>query len=606
MKTSHLSVAGLVFLAVVAIVQFSPTQLAMAQCGGAGSFSGFSGPSYIVIDGIMGDVYYSGNMGGGVEWDPVFHAMFGDTVNQLPSKDFFSFLFPENIFAQCGNINPPPSSPSVSLTATPGSINSGGNSVLTWSGQNVVSCTGTGFSTGGNTSGSVNVSPDDTTTYSITCSTTGGGSGNWELSDSYTTDYSCPLSSDRVDRPHRHVPDCPTGSPEGNACSPGGTSCKVNYASGCNVISDIYSCEADGGVGQTVSDTATVTVSACTPSYNSSRWYTGGTEVAVSSLEMGNSAADCRTITPGNIEYTSWNRQVQYQDGGVATYDPVRTMCWYYNGATGTESKPGQSQGDWYFHYDSGSTCTVPAVPQCSNGADDDGDGYVDYTEDGGCEDGLDDDEIGDTLPQCSDGQDNNSAGGSDYPNDPSCTSADDDSEDGVTAGVSCSVDSSSVSVGGTTTYRATANNGASAPFTWTPSGQTLCTGGANNTCTFPGTGPYTMSVRAQGATSPASCPIVTAGCAGPTEVSITANGEGDDVRVKDGAAALIEWEVTTAAASCTVTENGALLTTLTPNACNATGQMSRTISTQTTYLLTCGSETDLVIVNVDTSLLEF
>lgn len=58
---------------------------------------------------------------------------------------------------------------------------------------------------------------------------------------------------------------------------------------------------------------------------------------------------------------------------------------------------------------------TAPAalaiVSQCSDGADNDLDGFVDYPLDAGCTDPLDDDEgdgaSGGTLPECSDGQDN-------------------------------------------------------------------------------------------------------------------------------------------------------------------------------------------------------
>jgi hypothetical protein len=58
--------------------------------------------------------------------------------------------------------------PSVSLTASPTSITSGGSATLTWSSTNATSCTGNGFSAGA-TSGSASVSPTQTTTYSVSC-----------------------------------------------------------------------------------------------------------------------------------------------------------------------------------------------------------------------------------------------------------------------------------------------------------------------------------------------------------------------------------------------------------------------------------------------------
>jgi hypothetical protein len=63
--------------------------------------------------------------------------------------------------------------PTVSLTANPTSITSGGSSTLTWSSTNATSCTGTGFTAGG-TSGSATVSPTASQSYSITCTGTGG------------------------------------------------------------------------------------------------------------------------------------------------------------------------------------------------------------------------------------------------------------------------------------------------------------------------------------------------------------------------------------------------------------------------------------------------
>jgi hypothetical protein len=55
------------------------------------------------------------------------------------------------------------------FSVNPASITSGGSATLNWSSTNAASCTGTGFSTGGTTSGSVTVSPVVSTSYSISC-----------------------------------------------------------------------------------------------------------------------------------------------------------------------------------------------------------------------------------------------------------------------------------------------------------------------------------------------------------------------------------------------------------------------------------------------------
>ena len=64
--------------------------------------------------------------------------------------------------------------PTVTLTASPTSIVLGGSSTLTWSSTNATSCTGTGFNTGGGTSGTASVAPTITTVYNVSCAGPGG------------------------------------------------------------------------------------------------------------------------------------------------------------------------------------------------------------------------------------------------------------------------------------------------------------------------------------------------------------------------------------------------------------------------------------------------
>ncbi len=68
--------------------------------------------------------------------------------------------------------------------------------------------------------------------------------------------------------------------------------------------------------------------------------------------------------------------------------------------------------------------------PECSDGADNDGDKKVDHPEDPGCDDPRDDDETDNGgQPECSDGVDNDGDKKIDYPDDPGCDSSEDDSE---------------------------------------------------------------------------------------------------------------------------------------------------------------------------------
>jgi hypothetical protein len=66
-----------------------------------------------------------------------------------------------------------PTAPTLLLSANPASIAPGASSTLSWTSTNATSCTGTNFSPSG-VSGSVSVSPTVNTTYSITCTGSGG------------------------------------------------------------------------------------------------------------------------------------------------------------------------------------------------------------------------------------------------------------------------------------------------------------------------------------------------------------------------------------------------------------------------------------------------
>ncbi|HRZ85604.1 MAG TPA: hypothetical protein P5277_02380, partial [Candidatus Paceibacterota bacterium] len=80
----------------------------------------------------------------------------------------------------------------------------------------------------------------------------------------------------------------------------------------------------------------------------------------------------------------------------------------------------------------SNSQCAIP--PLCSDGIDNDHDGFIDYPADSGCISMLDNDETN-VIPvsyHCSDGIDNDGDSLVDYPNDPGCTSSNDNDESNV------------------------------------------------------------------------------------------------------------------------------------------------------------------------------
>ncbi|MBU1754881.1 hypothetical protein KKH81_01180, partial [Patescibacteria group bacterium] len=69
----------------------------------------------------------------------------------------------------CGEILDAQTLPTVVMVALPATIQAGGSSALTWGSSNASSCTGNGFNTAGATSGTISVSPTQTTGYSVSC-----------------------------------------------------------------------------------------------------------------------------------------------------------------------------------------------------------------------------------------------------------------------------------------------------------------------------------------------------------------------------------------------------------------------------------------------------
>jgi hypothetical protein len=92
-------------------------------------------------------------------------AFFSGLIDDV--RIYNSALTASNILALYNSASGPKAA--ATLTA-PTPINFGQSSTLTWTSANATSCTGTGFSTGNATSGTVSVSPSVTTTYSVNCS----------------------------------------------------------------------------------------------------------------------------------------------------------------------------------------------------------------------------------------------------------------------------------------------------------------------------------------------------------------------------------------------------------------------------------------------------
>ena len=99
---------------------------------------------------------------------------------------------------QAGLAAASPNAPNLTFNANPPSVAPGASSTLTWSSTNATSCSGAGFSPSG-VSGSALVSPTVSTTYSVTCTGSGGSTAQSVAvivnpAPSFTWNQSLPLT----------------------------------------------------------------------------------------------------------------------------------------------------------------------------------------------------------------------------------------------------------------------------------------------------------------------------------------------------------------------------------------------------------------------------
>lgn len=94
----------------------------------------------------------------------------------------FSTCYGWGVFTPCtvgsiGGGSPPPPPPpllAATLSASPNKLIVGQSATLSWGSVAAASCTGSGFNTGGATSGSATVAPSVTTSYGVSCTGSGG------------------------------------------------------------------------------------------------------------------------------------------------------------------------------------------------------------------------------------------------------------------------------------------------------------------------------------------------------------------------------------------------------------------------------------------------
>lgn len=264
----------------------------------------------------------------------------------------------QSVTNSCSNtltVNIP--SPTAQLSATPTTIDAGSSSVLAWSSANTNVCTGSGFSTGGATSGTVVVSPSATTGYSVTCSGDSiNAEGAWVQSN-YSFTKICSANNDPnsdVGETSIQQPFCEdVGGGNGASCTSGqiGQTCKSHGWEGIGV------CAGEGTVYGHV--------------------YTYRCEAAGSSEEATASV----TVTVHESQVPECSDGVD-NDGDGAT-DSNDYGCSSSGGGGDIAQDPSESPN-----------------PQCSDGVDNNGNGLVDYPNDTVCTDFSDGNE--EVVPEAS------------------------------------------------------------------------------------------------------------------------------------------------------------------------------------------------------------
>lgn len=474
--------------------------------------------------------------------------------------------------------------PTASLSAAPSSVNSGGSSTLYWTSTGATSCAGTNFSTGGATSGSVSTGVlTANRSYSVTCTGPGGSA----------------MSSASV-----------VVLSSGGVCTPGQPTTK-SYSAGWDYLQSEEGCDRDLHERQ---------------QYLYEIRSIGSNQYQVWQIDdIYERQANCDT----NNIYTANSNDVLV-DTITSPVAPTGTIQSVGGGCQGGggDSYVCSSSDSYVVSY----TCpsTVPPPPSglqysCNGGGTQatlswtPGAGatqsyfrFDDPTNNSGsCTDGwfcADPPDKALTTPQTSATvsivpnrsyswwvHSGNSVGDASAPTSAgfSCPAA---------ASLSCSVSNQGPAVGQSVRFTA---SGGSPSYTWTFSeggSQTTSTTYLDRTYTTAGT--YTVTLSKSGMTSD-TCPLVTVGAGSCTDadIDVTTNTP----RVKKGNAGALSWnipKVSSGVTSCTLTSSAnPSWSHIIPIGTCATGSVgtvaTHPLTTQTTFTLTCGTKTDIVVVNI-------
>lgn len=557
--------AGLVAGALLLVAYMLAFVPMTAQAGPQDSCGGNWEEQYYLIQNPFGPTdFASDQYGNQVSLQSLWSSTYGGGSNTAVVSSGYEYAAASVDEMNCGGDFELSTLPTAVIVALPSTIVSGQSSTLTWGSSNATSCTGTNFSTGGATSGSLLVSPTSDTTYSVSC-TDGTNTAN-----AATTVF---VTQEEVLAPTVTLSANPASVAAGSSStltwtSTNADSCFINQgvgaaapaAGGSTPVSPgantTYTITCTGAGGEATAQ-ATVTVTAGTgPDLTAS---------AVSPSTAVLSTAKTFSATVSNIGNAStgstFNNVFQIDsnsdhNSGVTT---VSATPGQILGASGTQtisvSRTFGSVGTWYMRACSDANTSMNGTITETNEANNCGAWTaitVSETETGG-------------------------------------------------PAVSCSVSDTSVEVGETVTYTAVPSGGAGAPYTWTDTpdeGDNIGDGTVVHR-TYDEPGFYSMRVTANGASTGDTCEQVVVGggdmCPGTPTATISASPD----RVRTGNSSTITWSAQNVEGSCTISGPGISQTAIAASCTVPSTSQSVTINAQSVYRITCTGAADTAVVNL-------
>ena len=187
--------------------------------------------------------------------------------NSATFRSVLGCLLSTTVLAACGggggDSSPPPPpptpAPTVTVSASPGSLTAGAVSVITWSSTNATSCTASGAWSGTRaTSGTENVGPiTAAATYTLTC-TGAGGSGNGAVTVNFTPPPTVTLSANPMNVTQGQTTTLTWSSTNATGCTASGAwggaqATSGTFATSSQLVGPLnftLSCTGSGGTAQ--------------------------------------------------------------------------------------------------------------------------------------------------------------------------------------------------------------------------------------------------------------------------------------------------------------------------------------------------------------------